>query len=571
MHPFCSSSINSRELSNIINSHFQERRNALLNLMKFDGKFNVDFISYYDKWWKLTPENEKCLCERFVKGQTNFQFNKEAIGKGGVGQAFLISLPVNQGSDERQSYVVKLLMKEVNDCPYLSVRFTEVTIEDVLTYMNPSMLCNLQIGSLRNQSISESHSDSKLDENDNKKYNMTVSCDDFSNQTCMHMILDIILGKYYHNDNFIYQYDAFVCKDPKGKNVAYTVMDKADGDLNKYFRYLEESISGVIDRFDSSTGRNKSYTSKLTLNFSHILIDVFTPLKILKQLRYGFVHADLKTQNIFYSGDLEDDNLKFMIADYDKSSIYFNSVRFYNGTRDSNLKDMISNYPKLESVGKMMNGKYRDIQYYRMNSLGGTTNKIMGVFGANVPWWQLNIMYSSYGFYLSHDIYTFMLSLAGQQLFWGYINDPYDREKESTYDSSDKYKRITKNDIIKVWNSLWIDEEDKFYVTKFIYDLHKNRDTHRLREWNINEINAFLIESPVKLKFDLSEIYDILGISIPEESLDPFNLMNKHGVVISHKGKLCLTGKCDEIVGKNKICKTNRYSVRGKIYDYDNC
>lgn len=521
MNPWCDINTYGKNLRKIIEGHYNVRYTALKDLMSFnDARFNIDFFSKFEEYWQLKKDDIDCLCNHLVKEDnttgTNFRMNRVAIGKGGVGSAYEMTVPVSGDRTGCIKYlVIKVLLSSVKECPYLSMRLTEVLLTDTMLHilrMNPSIEMNQQ-----------------RDSRTRKLYNMSVYCDDFSNQTCMHMILDLVLRKYNGNRNYIYQYDAFICK-KDGVNRAYTIMDKADGDLRKYFRTeLNNSMS----------------TGNIGESIWNILVGVMTPLAILKQSRYGFVHADCKLENVFWM-KLNSGGVRFMIADYDKSSIYFNGVRFYNGTRDFAGKDLVIKYPTLHTMAGN--------EYYTLRSLRGYTGDLMRMLGINIPVWQLVIMYGAYGFYMSHDIYTFILSLASEPIFWEFI-------KEGMING---YVDFYAQRIVDIWKSLWFpDDLDRINSTMEAY--HKSSDSKK--QWNINEINDFLITYEIKLLYNVDHVYKMLGIELIDN--DPFSIKDRKDILLSKNGKLCVTS-CKSGMWGN-YCDTNRYSSKGKLHDWDYC
>ena len=220
-----------------------------------------------------------------------------------------------------------------------------------------------------------------------KEIMLSVASDNFSNQTIMHMILEDILTKY-ENDNYVKQYDAMLCLTNQDKfdetqqktyvqnlkegltsmmgfigdklNITepevdgLNFMEIADeGDLyghlfevqKKYFSKIR--VPKDLDNNDESQFRNdwniasgqgqrqelsgKSYYHSLRYFFSNMIKQILMTMAILQHPKYAFVHGDLKTKNIFVaksSGDIR--NYVYKIADYDKSSINYNGIRFHN-------------------------------------------------------------------------------------------------------------------------------------------------------------------------------------------------------------------------------------------------
>jgi hypothetical protein len=121
------------------------------------------------------------------------------------------------------------------------------------------------------------------------------------------------------------------------------------------------------------------------------------PLSILKSNEYGFCHNDLKIRNVFVAGTLTKPIYK--LADFDKSSIFWNKLRFCNTLRPSSV-----------FAHKGLSYYYRGYQVsngiYKLNK-----EKVLGENSGL-------IMYSWIPIFMSHDIYTFVVSLLLEPIFW---------------------------------------------------------------------------------------------------------------------------------------------------------
>jgi hypothetical protein len=213
---------------------------------------------------------------------------------------------------------------------------------------------------------------------------LSVSSDNFSNQTIMHMILEIILNdpKYESQHNYIKQYDAMLCYNTEqtfdtneaktwlkyfadNANIAYDyvgkklnfVSPKIDG-LN----FMEVANSGDLygHLFDVQKDRFAEIreVSDLTLETFHelneflneMIMQLLKPMSVLQHPKHAFVHGDFKSKNVFVSSSTGKDSAKktytYKIADYDKSSINFNGIRFYNSGNSFVKKYMNTVGPK---------------------------------------------------------------------------------------------------------------------------------------------------------------------------------------------------------------------------------
>ena len=129
----------------------------------------------------------------------------------------------------------------------------------------------------------------------------------------MHLIFNEILQD---SENYLYQYDAFYCK-----GSGYNIMDIAS----------ERDFSAYLD--SNNFAADKAKWPQLAGVLDTMMTQLMFPLALLKSDLFGFVHADLKCRNLFLHRK-EDGQLVFKLGDFDKSSIFWNGVRFYNSSKD---------------------------------------------------------------------------------------------------------------------------------------------------------------------------------------------------------------------------------------------
>ena len=465
----------------------KKRQLALNELMKVgeipyraEGDFFSNFLGYFSL-------DIKCLCENLnIKNSPGIFHIDKKVGGGKAGQAYELDMLENHPNKLAIKLIEIPILKD-----YLSVRTVSINESDKL--INPSNSINCWKNQKEENRI------------------IVVSGTDFSNQTCIHLILNTILREI---PNYIYQYDAFICN--KGnKIVGYNIMELADMSLDTFIQTNKVS-NQVLD---------------------NIIKQVFYPLSILKKSIYGFSHSDLKPKNVFVKMDIEP---IFKIADYDKSSITWNSVRFYNGTKDADSFSSYTNFLKFNNfdIKNIMENNTIE-HYYTLYTRGGEYGTL-----------QLWTMHNQLGVPLSYDFYTFMIITLLLPEVWNFIQNN------------------DNNIFMKLWKYMWYEEDYKI-IMDYIIEKHEkykilkgkeDRENYLDKMQSIGELNKFLGSSNIRFKYEIAPFFEIIGIPFVDDIPD-----KKLYFVESDGGKICFD-KCVE--GK---CKTNKYSTRGYPYEWDNC
>jgi hypothetical protein len=194
-----------------------------------------------------------------------------------------------------------------------------------------------------------------------EKVMLSVASDNFSNQTIQHMIIEQILGNF-RLPNYVKQFDAILCYNWSdtfapdegerwwdfikrntsqaanyiGRKLDLTsatvdglsLMEIADhGDLHGHlFEVQRKTFSRV--RTPSDLAENQALLRELQSFLNGMISQILKPLSILQHSRFAFVHGDLKSKNVFVKK--ERNQFIYKIADYDKSSINYNGIRFHN-------------------------------------------------------------------------------------------------------------------------------------------------------------------------------------------------------------------------------------------------
>lgn len=501
----------------IILEHRKKRGQALLklnHLMKIDKSqnnyINLDLIKYFEDYFLLSKADSDCLC----KLDDNILI-KQKFAEGAVGIVYLISI---SGKD----YV----MKGIPNIDFNIPNFEIVNISDYHSDQqkhNKSIDYNIKKLSNGNKSI------------------LAIGSDSFVNQTFVHMIINEIFQNKINN--YIHQYDAFYCKSDT-KYIGFNIMNIANsGDLADFIR---------------------DPTNKFSYN---MIIDMFKqllfPLSILKCNKYGFVHADLKINNIFVHK--KNNEIIYKLADFDKSSIYWNGIRFYNNKSDFVGSSLLNFYK-----GAIVN-EYQKTNYYTFNS------KI----GYDIQYYTMN---SPLPVFMSYDIYTFVISLFREPVVyqlvekrWNDKNDTisqllnilfYDEEVEIFKNNMKKnYERYT--EYINTLNHIPLHDYIKLYQNRKVTDGINinmksilNNYLMMLNENNkgIGNINVEL--NNYKLKVDVDNIYKLFGIP---DSMNDINC--KLDVLHQNDQNIYqVANKSNFFVTYNNICITDCRENKCKIY-----
>jgi len=491
-----------------------------------------------------------------------------------------------------------------------------------------------------------------------------VGSDNFANQTCLHYILndilkDIIPNYIYQYDAFICTEEnttnAALNEDPKtpqptslpSSAANYTQKNKSVAPTHHQQRSIwlnpisglwpsnthsnaSSSVSAATitpanasietDPIDPpvKTGMGFSITELATegdladfftrhasilqlQDCEEMLIQILRPLRVLKQPLYGFVHADLKSRNIFVSRNQQQSQLHsnpsvqaqkskgkekedshesknsdknthsqlpsdivYKIGDLDKSSIHYHGIRFYNNTWEVLTQWTPATFPVTTGViNALKSPNDRKNQYYQFGA------SFVGQYISFQPF----TMFNQFGFYISYDIYTLFISLMLEPVFFKI----YTEQQSAT------------SRLARAWQFLWFDPADYASINLFIQQQHLQlqqlplgtAQRNQLKEMRrITFINQVLVSLKVKLRVDIEEVYDLFDVQIPPSLLADQTLppdFFSRPMTLSDDKHLCLSS-CDNHGGSYyKWCRTNRYSkkslpfITSTVYDWDYC
>jgi hypothetical protein len=493
------------------------RREALEALMSVNRRIGLNrdltFTSDYGRFMML---NDTCLCTNIISekpvGRANLKIGR-AFGKGKVGAAFLLENPS-----------FNLILKQIKNVhakpAYIGLQIITDIHKDAFR-MNPSIVYNLL---KMHHYVPAGYLTRGKDTV--KDGILAAKCDGFTNQTCIHMILNEILGDCV---NYVYQYDAFYC----GAD-GYNIMETANaGDLSTYLSNPKTVINDemLIDMIEQ----------------------ILSPLSILKNVKYGFIHADLKCRNIFVDIDRAG-KVTYKLADFDKSSIFWNGMRFHNIDNDwLSTNESTWAVPEAKyAIAVLPQGKKSVYNLQSLTSICAKETYFGGAMAAAAckvgnlgKQLQLYTMFSPLGFFLTFDVYTFMGSCLLEPTVWKfYLSNPKSR-------------------FAKVWRGLFMVDQLPI-VDEAIRAQHSTKEgkvEHLDSMRSISTISNIIITNKIWMIENFDDIMDLVGLKVPVVG----SRTEPASVILSEIGKVCIT---DCIKSQ---CTTNRYSNKLKVYNSDAC
>jgi Protein kinase domain. len=494
-------------LPSVIDKHYKKRNQALTSLMKLMKKsdkyyINFEFINNFNNYIRI---DDPCICNLIKKDINNLPSCKNnekqpkylyldcSLSRGKIGQAFKLSGRQPKLELTTSSLIVKSIKnthkitdKSILDLKLLHFEINKINLQDYPSEIYPSI--NYNYFNL---------------ENTKQHAILSIGGGNFENQTCIHMILNLALNDIV--PNYVKQYDAFYCSEVSNKQhtlTGFNITEYADmGDLSDYF---EKVLTEPLE------------SDKLENIFDNIMKNLLLPLSILKCKKYAFVHGDLKCKNIFIKSKnsaINSNEYIFKLADFDKSSIFWRGLRFYNnGT--STLKKLGVKF--LNLLPKIKTAKKDGILYY-----------FSDVVKTKYSFLILQ-SYSMFGFipiFMTHDIYTLFLSIFKEPSVW--------KQFYSFEDNTFKRKSTTGIKFFKLWERMWF--EDDFDIMekeltnlhlKYYFETDSGVRKKLLTEFrSIRNLNSFLVDNKIKMKYDLDFIfnsYNLYGPNNVDEEIDKF-------------------------------------------------
>ncbi len=438
--------INDSNLINVIlhprntttNRQYDRYSRLLDNLLRIEnGLIDIKFITDFARhiYYDINGTNF---------GLTNNTWNNPAINKYDIkhvikqphGNTTIIFL---EEKETKQKKVLKIFnsinidISKIKD--YLSLEVTHITDNTSFAYQknyNPVSkayfnVINFNVENIERDFVRTNNPDDRL----------YLSCK--NNDAINDYIINLILQKIKETNDFNFvRYDNFFVTQVNGQYRYCIIMEQLDGSLDTY---LEKDIA--INNYDE---------------LHRILSKIESDLNILKQKKYLFTHTDMKCENVFYKK--EDDIIQPYLADFDKSSITFHNIRFYNDiTQTSFFKGLVSN--PMSSISEVLRDWYTILNvenrgkepfYYRFSRVA---RHIM--FGIGLEMLETEQIYMRYyytPYYTSFDMCSLLLSVFNMKNVDVPILNTIPREDIPLKRLITKYIRDSSlKDILRIYNT----------------------------------------------------------------------------------------------------------------------
>ena len=178
------------------------------------------------------------------------------------------------------------------------------------------------------------------------------------------------------------------------------------------------------------TKKNKENDDEYKNEIDKMLNEINKTLTIFKTNENMFTHTDMKLENIFYRNIKKDDTsifkslkndsytTKYFIADFDKSSITYNGIRFYNDLKQTSSLSIFSSQAmgtgmttQTVLTNNLIFEKHKKIDSYLESSFSfGRTLAVSDKI--TIPTETLALRYVAWPFYIAFDCQSLLLSLC---------------------------------------------------------------------------------------------------------------------------------------------------------------
>jgi serine/threonine protein kinase len=462
--------------------HYINRNKAIMNLGRAgDGdKLLYRFLTNY---WEYMYIDSRCLCELLSESRPegNRLRIKKDFGQGKVGRAVLVQ------DQQDNPYIMKIMKTGIgHDKSPFTLAMHKATPDNLVS---GAISVKIEGGSQF----------------------LAAGSDNFTNQTVIHILLNLLLDD---SPNYIHQHDAFICN---GNGV--NIMDIAN----------QGDMYGFLQKLPDDKSRLEACESCLS--------QLLPIIAYLKRPEIGFMHNDLKLKNVFVHQQAGSAPT-YTLADFDKSSISWRCVRFYNNSRDYCLSGALP---------------YRGLGSTELS--GGICSKVVRNTDAIGKATAVYTMFNAEGYYLGYDIYTLVASMLFHPSVYAAYRLGLGDFMHRTVDVLCNIEGTTNfMDIIRVY----MDTE--------------GRKTQGETLQSITAINGILHKNNVRIRNDCDAIVRELGLVpfTPSKSAGAFYAVTADKSVkplLSKSGKVCLSDRYKE--ASQTRCKTPSYRGWSGTYDYD--
>lgn len=439
------------EENTYVNKFFDELDNLLV--VK-DGKINVDFLNNFhvniysdihDSNLKIEDQSLKIIKKdnKYIfKNNTKYEII-ETIAQGvGSGSIILkIKKKDSYNGIDKDKIPNELILKafpysSFESKAYLSLEIFHITnkttgVTDSYSIQNNYAYLDSKTYELVNKNSETSYDNLKIKTKNQYEVNnmdseydrLFLACknDNFHNEIIVNLILQKIYldyqskGMHLGIDNFI-KYKQFYFSTIEDKTYGFLVMDYMDGNVNK-----------LLSNIDKENKENEDiYKNEI----DKMLNEINKTLTIFKNSENMFTHTDMKLENIFYKNIKIDDTsffkgfrndsytTKYFIADFDKSSVTYNGIRFYNDLKETSCLSIFS-YQVLGTGTTTQTVLTSNLVFEKHKNIGSNYESSFS-FGRKlamsdkltIPTETLALRYVAWPFYIGFDYQSLLLSLC---------------------------------------------------------------------------------------------------------------------------------------------------------------
>ncbi|XWV26724.1 putative serine/threonine-protein kinase [Tupanvirus soda lake] len=329
----------------------------LENLMTpVNGKINLDFLNDFNRNIHVDLAGDYSIKENnFVKNNLNYEIDKTISQGTGGGDIFLLKRK-NTNNNLPNELILKIFNTsiDINKIKnYTSLEITRITNDntngmfDVITrQQNYIVITKNEYTRYYNFNDDYIFVDDFMNTNNstkfadiNEKIHISTKNDNFINEILINLTIEKILFGINNDayDHYIKYYNYFIAN-INGVYRGCVIMEKMDGSLDRLFNEINRL-------FHEDSEKNNI----LNALYDSVVKQIVPSLLALKTKEHQFTHTDMKAENVFFkeidlSSTTSSNNnsdftintdgrtitYKFYVADFDKSSITYNGVRFYN-------------------------------------------------------------------------------------------------------------------------------------------------------------------------------------------------------------------------------------------------
>jgi len=539
------------------NTQFNKYSSILKELLNYKNYvINIQFISNFFRYIYYDINNDYSLQkngDNFVWSNpniTNFKITKTIIQP--HGNTSILFLENNDKKDKKVLKIfnnISISDNKYNDnnlvCikDYLSLEITR--IGDKFSFQNNNFFIT------QDQFKYINFNKQKHFIKDQNDKDIILSCK--NNDAINDYIINLILQQIEQDDqlnNFKYvkYHNLFVTKvDDKYRYCI--IMDSMDGSIDGY----------INDKFKDYKANINNDKTKYTNTMKDILEQAEKNLNYIKDQKYLFTHTDMKIENLFYKnkniGTNKDpkQKLEVYLADFDKSSISYHNIRFYNDITKTdnkikqslNNRGFIFNYIKNDSYTiDNINADKDNIKqkHYRLSRIAVN---LQNDLNTKIEFEQLYMRYNFTPYYISFDMCSLILSL-----FY------YDKKGLIKLEELKILEKYIFNDINVIYNfyknSLSLEDKKGNFGELlniilnssnendyFIYNKLDNEYVHINKLYITNNRNKLCISYPLfkdnKSNHHVTDnIYITKFNSIPQEYINNYNIQNVYDIYTSN-------------------------------------